>query len=69
MSGSRKLTEEERREMLEDARDPGRRAAFAASQRLSHEGGLDEYIDFLSANMDLAGPWRPRVHVTVDYRL
>jgi hypothetical protein len=69
MSGSGKLTEEERREMLEDARDPGRRAAFSAAMRLSHEGGLDDYINFLSENMNLVGPWRPRVHVTLDYRL
>ena len=69
MSGSRKLTEEEGRQMLRDARDPARRAAFAAAMRLSHEGGLDDYINFLSENMNLVGPWRPRVHVTVDYRL
>lgn len=69
MSGSRILTEEERRQMLDDARDSGRRAAFAAAQQLSHEGGLDDYIDFLSQNMNLVGPSRPRVHVTVDFRL
>jgi hypothetical protein len=55
--------------MLDDARNPVRRAAFAAAQRLGHEGGLDDYIDFLSENMDLGGPWRLRVHVTVDDRL
>ena len=55
--------------MLRDARDPARRAAFAAAMRLSHGGGLDDYINFLSENMNLVGPWRPRVHVTVDYRL
>ena len=46
-----KLTEEEKKEMLEDARSPSRRAAFAEarritdeySRRLSHE----EYFEWL----------------------
>ncbi len=37
------LTEEEKREMLLDARDPTRAAAFAAAQRASHAGTLDDY--------------------------
>jgi hypothetical protein len=69
MSGSRILTEEEKREMWLDACDPGRRAAFAAAQRLSHEGSLDDYIDFLSENMQWADVASPRIHVTDDYRL
>ena len=69
MSGSRVLTEEAKREMWQDARDPSRRAAFAAAQRLSHEGSLDDYINFLSENMRLAGGTQPRVHVTDNFRL
>jgi hypothetical protein len=69
MSGSRVLTEEEKREMLQDARDPRRKAAFAAAQRLSHEGSLDDYIDFLSENMELVSTSPPMVHVTDNYRL
>jgi hypothetical protein len=46
MSGSVRLTEEEKMEMLADARDPARRAAFAAAQGVSHHGTLDDYIDF-----------------------
>lgn len=69
MSGSRVLTEEEKREMLQDARDPSRKAAFAAAQRLSHEGSLDDYIDFLSENMELACGSLPIAHVTDNYRL
>jgi hypothetical protein len=53
MSGSVRLTEEEKMEMLADARDPDRRAAFAAAQSISHHGTLDEYIDFLSKNMGI----------------
>jgi len=69
MSGLSVLTEEEKREMLQDARDPSRKAAFAAAQRLSHEGSLDDYIDFLSENMELASRSLPVVHVTDNYRL
>ena len=69
MSGSRVLTEEEKREMLQDARNPGRKAAFAAAQRLSHEGSLDDYINFLSENMELVSGSLPTVHVTDNYRL
>jgi biotin synthase-related radical SAM superfamily protein len=69
MSGLKILTEEQRREMLHDARDAARRAAFAAAQRLSQEGSIDDYIDFLSENMDLVGPSQLRVHVTVNFRL
>jgi hypothetical protein len=69
MSGSRVLTEEEKREMWQDARDPSRRAAFAAAQRLSHAGSLDDYINFLSANMGLVGGTLPRVHATDNFRL
>jgi len=69
MSGSRVLTEEAKIEMWQDARDPSRRAAFAAAQRLSHEGSLDDYINFLSENMRLAGGAPPSVHVTDNFRL
>jgi hypothetical protein len=69
MSGSIVLTEDEKREMLLDARDPDRKAAFAAARRLSHEGTLDDYIDFLSENMALVPLSPPRRHVTKDYRL
>jgi hypothetical protein len=63
------LTEEEKREMLLDARDPARAAAFAAAQRTSHAGTLDDYIEFLSENMGMAGSAAPRITVTDDFRL
>jgi hypothetical protein len=69
MSGSRVMTEEERREMLQDAHDPSRKAAFAAAQRLSHEGSLDDYINFLSENMELVSGSLPIAHVTDNFRL
>jgi hypothetical protein len=69
VSGSRVLTEEEKREMLQDARDPSRKAAFDAAQRLSHEGSLDDYINFLSENMELVRGLLPIAHVTDNYRV
>lgn len=69
MSGSVRLTEEEKMEMLADARDSARRAAFAAAQGISHQGTLDEYIDFLSENMSIAGESTPRIMKTAGYRL
>jgi hypothetical protein len=53
MSGCVTLTEEEKQEMLLDARDPKRKAAFAAAQRACHSGTLDDYIEFLSENMSV----------------
>ena len=37
--------------------------------RPTRAGTLDDYIDFLSANMPFVPPKPPRVHVTKDYRL
>ncbi len=69
MSGSVILSDDEKREMLIDARNPERRAAFAAARKMSQEGSLDDYIDFLSENMALVPPSAPRKHVTKDFRL
>jgi hypothetical protein len=59
MSGFAVLSEDEQRELIEDARDPERRSAFAAARRHADAGNLDDYIDFLSANMAFAGPSPP----------
>jgi hypothetical protein len=64
-----RLTEEEKMEMLADARDHVRKRAFAAAQDISHHGTLDDYIDFLSENMGIAGESVPRIMKTDDYRL
>jgi len=52
MSGSIKLSEEERQEMIEDAKNVKRGKVFHSARVLSQKGSLDEYIDFLSENMD-----------------
>ena len=69
MSGSVRLSEQEKAEMREDARSAERRAAFRAAREATEAGTLDDYIDFLSANMPSVPPGPPRVHVTKDFRL
>jgi len=51
MSGFAVLSEEEKREMIQDAKDPERRKAFLAARMNSQEGSIDDYIEFLSQNM------------------
>ena len=53
MSGSKKLSELEKNEMLYDAKDRKRGEAFLAARNKSHEGSLDDYIEFLSDNMEI----------------
>ncbi len=53
MSGSKKLTDEEKNEMLEDGKDNMRGMIFRKARMRTQEGNLDDYIDFLSQNMGL----------------
>jgi len=48
-----RLSDQEKREMREDAQDVSRRQVFRAALMKSQEGSLDEYINFLSANLGL----------------
>ena len=68
MSGSEILSNEEEREMIEDARDVNRGKAFEAARLRSQEGSLDEYIDFLSENMKLF-ELAPSKRITENYKL
>ena len=52
MNGSVKLSSGEKYELLEDANDIGRGKAFDAARLQASEGGIDEYIEFLSQNME-----------------
>jgi hypothetical protein len=52
MNGSVKLSSEEKYELLKDAMDKTRGKAFAAARLEASEGGLDEYVEFLSQNME-----------------
>lgn len=48
MNGSSVLSEKEKREMLQDAKDLKRGQAFLAARLTSQKGSIDDYIDFLS---------------------
>ncbi len=68
MNGFRKLTPEIREEMRKDADDGVRKAAFSAARRKSEQGGLDEYIRFLSKTMGVVNS-KPTRRLTQDFRL
>jgi len=68
MSGSERLSNEEVREMIEDARDVNRGRTFEAARVRSQKGSLDEYIDFLSENMKLFD-LSPSKRITENYKL
>ena len=68
MSGSEILSDEEVREMIEDACDVNRGRAFEAARLRSQEGSLDEYIDFLSESMRLF-EFSPSKKITENYKL
>lgn len=53
MCGSMRLSDQEKREMCEDAQDVSRREVFRAALMKSQEGILDKYTNFLSANLGL----------------
>ena len=68
MSGSIKLSDDEKQEMIEDAKDLNRGKLFNAARLLSQRGSLDDYIDFLSENMGLV-PFTPSRRITKNFKL
>ncbi|MBT8369315.1 MAG: hypothetical protein KJP23_31875 [Deltaproteobacteria bacterium] len=54
MNGSVKLSSEEKYEMLTDARNLFRGRVFYAAKMSTQASSLDDYIDFLSENMEWA---------------
>jgi len=63
-----KLTDEERLEMIEDARDISRSKAFQAARMTTQKGSLDDYIDFLSQNIEWVKVV-PTKRITTNYKL
>jgi len=68
MNGPALLSDEEKREMLQDAQDVKRRSPFLAARLKSQEGTIDEYIDFLSQNIGWI-EFIPSRRVTTDFKL
>ena len=68
MSGSLILSDDEKQEMIEDAEDMQRGKIFNAARALSQIGSIDEYIDFLSENMDLF-QFTPSRRITKNFKL
>jgi hypothetical protein len=68
MNGSMKLTDEERLEMIEDARNISRSKVFQAARINTQKGSLDDYIDFLSQNMHWVKVV-PTKRITTNYKL
>jgi hypothetical protein len=63
-----KLTDEERLEMIEDARNISRSKVFQAARITTQKGSLDDYIDFLSQNMHWVKVV-PTKRITTNYKL
>ena len=68
MNGSMKLTDEEKLEMIEDAGNISRRKVFQAARITTQKGSLDDYIDFLSQNIEWVKVV-PTKRITTNYKL
>ncbi len=68
MSGLMKLTDEEKFEMIEDAGNISRSRAFQAARMTAQKGSLDDYIDFLSQNIEWVKVIRTK-RITTNYKL
>ncbi len=68
MNGSTRLSDQEKREMREDAHDVERAKVFRAARANSQRGSLDAYINFLSENMELFD-FVPTRRNTANYKL
>jgi len=68
MTGSTQITDAEKQEMREDASDSQRKLAFFMAREYSQKGNLDDYIDFLSENMQYLN-LSPAPRITTNYKL
>ena len=68
MSGLVKITDEEKFEMIEDAKNRSRSRAFQAARVNAQRGSLDDYIDFLSQNIEWVTVL-PTEKITTNFKL
>lgn len=68
MSGSGKISDDEKKEMIEDSKNYDRGKVFNAARILSQKGSIDDYIDFLSANMGSI-KHHPTMKITESFKL
>ena len=68
MNGFKRLSSDIRKELLEDANDVERGAAFRGARKKSEQCDLDEYIKFISECMEDVAP-EPSTRLTHDFRL
>ena len=63
-----KISDEEKLEMIEDARNISRSKVFQAARMAAQKGSLDDYIDFLSQNIEWVKAV-PTKRITTNYKL
>lgn len=62
-----RLSEEEKRELLEDAQSGERREAFRKAKEMNYKGSrsLDDYIQFLDGIQKVFGPFPAKNKITI----
>ena len=68
MIGSITLSDDEKREMVEDAKDKKRGKVFNAARYVSQQGSLDDYINFLSEIIEFVR-FVPSKKITKNFKL